>query len=131
MNKNELKFFLKYWLPVGLWMGVIFALSAMKGHPHQGVVGWQFYAERKGAHITEYFILTLLLFRAFWQLSKNVIKITFSVTIIALLWAMSDEFHQLFVFGREGKISDVGIDFIGIFLAITAILYLLKRKREK
>ena len=97
---------------------MIFALSSMSGHPHQGPIGWQFYLERKGAHITEYFILTLLLFRLFRAKGFAKKKIIYFTISLALLWAFSDEFHQLFVFGREGKLSDVGIDSIGIILGI-------------
>ncbi|MBI3335026.1 MAG: VanZ family protein [Candidatus Portnoybacteria bacterium] len=47
---------------------------------------------------------------------------------LALLWAISDEYHQLFVEGREGTFRDVMIDAIGITLIP---LYLTKNKRPQ
>jgi len=44
-------------------------------------------------------------------------KAIISSAIIAMLYAFSDEYHQTFVFGREGKLKDVGIDSIGILLS--------------
>ncbi|HFC76640.1 MAG TPA: hypothetical protein ENJ27_00180 [Candidatus Moranbacteria bacterium] len=122
--------FIKYYLPVLLWLFLIFSLSSMKGNAtHKNIDIW-FYIERKGAHIMEYFILTILLLRLFSYEKVERIKAIIFAGGISLLWAFSDEVHQLFVFGREGKISDVGIDFIGIFLAITLNLILVKYRRK-
>ncbi len=126
-NKNKFKFFLSYYLPIGLWLAVIFAMSSMRGNPHNGQISFWFYVERKGAHITEYFILTLLLLRLFWRRGIEKCLIIFYAVSLSVLWATSDEIHQLFVYGREGKISDVGIDCIGIFLAIMTFLIFEKK----
>ncbi len=40
-----------------------------------------------------------------------------------LLYAISDEVHQLFVEGRAGRLIDVGIDFAGALILCTAILF--------
>ncbi|PIP17381.1 MAG: hypothetical protein COX44_00240 [Candidatus Portnoybacteria bacterium CG23_combo_of_CG06-09_8_20_14_all_37_13] len=101
--------FLKTWLLVILWMLVIFYLS------HQpdlksGFPNLVDFILRKIAHITEYAILCFLLIRAI-----NNKKWAF---LIAFLYAISDEFHQLFVFGRHGSPKDVAIDSIGIMLAV-------------
>lgn len=90
------------------WMGVIFFLS------HQPDLKSGFpttidFILRKIAHITEYAILCFLLIRA--------IKNKKWAFLIAFLYAVSDEFHQLFIFGRHGTMRDVGIDSIGIILA--------------
>ncbi len=50
---------------------------------------------------------------------KNAIVGSF---FLALSWAAIDEFHQSFVFGREGKIIDIGIDGIGILLFLSILL---------
>jgi VanZ family protein len=74
---------------------------------------------RKGGHVIEYFILGLLLFRAFrgdfvvswtWRWS-------FFAVILVVLCAASDEFHQSFVPTRTASIADVGIDIAGGVLA--------------
>ena len=116
MFKNKLLFLIKYWLPVIFWMGVIFYLSGQpdlsSGFPH--FYDWIL---RKAAHITEYFILTVLLVRALRR-NFNSKKALLLSAIIALAYAFSDEYHQLFIEGRFGSVKDVGIDSIGIILAM-------------
>ena len=70
---------------------------------------------RKAAHITEYFILTLLLYRAF----KGTFSIGFFYLFIlpaaaSLIYAVSDEIHQSFVPGRTCTLRDIMIDSIGV-----------------
>lgn len=72
---------------------------------------------RKAAHITEYFILTVLLLRALRR-NFNLKKALLLSAIIALAYSFSDEYHQTFVDGRFGDIRDTGIDSMGIILAI-------------
>jgi VanZ family protein len=78
---------------------------------------------RKGGHVTEYFLLTLLLWRA-WSMTKRAAwapgRITAVAAACAVLYACSDEFHQTFVPGRQGQAQDVVIDAIGVLLASAA-----------
>jgi VanZ family protein len=48
----------------------------------------------------------------------------FVSAVIAVIYAISDEYHQTFVPFREGTIRDVFIDSIGVFL-----VYLFLRQR--
>jgi VanZ family protein len=50
---------------------------------------------------------------------------------IALLYGVTDEYHQSFVEGRNGTPVDVGIDAIGISLAILAVRARVRRLRER
>ncbi len=85
----------------------------------------------KGWHMTEYAILlsfTLAALRR-WPPTKqrsetSRIGIAFG---LAVLFAASDEWHQIFVPGREGCVRDVLIDSGGAFLAA---LYWLARQRK-
>jgi VanZ family protein len=72
---------------------------------------------RKTAHMAEYAILFLLLWRALiWHLAgERTAKIM--AAAIALAYAASDEWHQTFVRGRTGTIRDVGFDLAGILAA--------------
>ncbi len=73
---------------------------------------------RKLAHVIEFFILTLLAISAFssqWQNKKAACFA--SAVLISILYAISDEYHQTFVFGRSGSLVDAGIDSLGIFSA--------------
>ncbi|MEE1238895.1 MAG: VanZ family protein [Acutalibacteraceae bacterium] len=77
---------------------------------------------RKAAHFTLYAILGVLSFLS--VVSYRNLKYSYRLLIssgICLLYAMSDEFHQLFVAGRSGEIRDVFIDFCGSLLAITVL----------
>jgi len=110
-----MKKFLKFWFPVIVWAGIIFILSSI---PNLESGLEQDFILRKIAHILEYAILTFLLFRAGisagWQIKKAII---FSI-IIAFLYALTDEYHQTFVFGREGRLEDVGFDSVGILIMV-------------
>lgn len=81
---------------------------------------------RKGAHMTEFAILALLLYGWLcrWQLSR--LRRATAATILAVLYACSDEVHQLFVAGRAGRFSDVLIDSAGVVLGMTVFLLILK-----
>lgn len=119
-----------YFGPLILWMWVIFYFSAQEGSGHQ-YCDFRMFVERKSAHVFEYFILTLLVMRMLKYLGKPIVKSIVYATIISLIYAASDEFHQLFVYGREGKLSDVGIDFIGIFLTFFIYFGLMSYQKIK
>lgn len=66
-------------------------------------------------HMIEYGLLYLLLFRALYKSSKNPSQKQLALAaLIAVLYAISDEFHQTLVPTREGKLRDVFIDSAGI-----------------
>ena len=101
----------KHWLPVFLWAILIFYLSNQPDL--KSGLEFDFYL-RKAAHVLEYFALTFLLHRAFKSHGMENKKAMAFSAVIAFLYAASDEWHQSFVFGREGKISDVTIDGFGV-----------------
>lgn len=82
---------------------------------------------RKLAHYIEYLILGILVINMF---IKNNIPQSYLISIIfCIIYAISDEIHQLFVPGRACQIKDILIDSIG---SITGIyLYKLISKRKK
>ena len=51
----------------------------------------------------------------------NVKHIYFISFIICFLYASSDEFHQLFVPGRSGQVTDIFIDLIGVVLGLLLV----------
>ncbi len=118
--------FLKFWLPVIIWTGIIFILSAI---PNLKSGLEQDFIFRKIAHILEYAILTFLLFRAFRAGGTKTKKAIILSIIITFLYALSDEYHQTFIFGREGRLEDVGIDSIGIL--ITSLIWYYKNVKLK
>ena len=101
---------LTHWLPVVLWAGVIFALSSI---PHLGTgLGVWDTVLRKGAHVTEYAILSLVLLRAVGREAPAL--------ALGVLYAASDELHQSFVRGRHASPVDVAIDSVGLLLGLLA-----------
>lgn len=85
------------------------------------------YIIRKLAHIFLYFILYYLTYYVLYQFNINKRKI-FSF-IFCILFAISDEFHQLFIINRSGSLIDIFIDTIGSYLAY--FLLILKSKLKK
>jgi len=86
---------------------------------------------RKFAHLTEYLILFFLWFRALDFKSLNKKKRLALAFVLSLLYAFSDEYHQSFVFGRQGCLKDAGIDSLGIlfgYFLLKLTIYDAKRK---
>lgn len=118
---------IKLWLPVLIWAGVIFFLSSQPELKSDLPQSWDFFF-RKIAHMIEYGILTYLLFRAFKGYNLNARKSLILAIIFSFLYAISDEYHQSFILGREGTARDVAIDSIGI---IAASLWIKRKKLNK
>lgn len=79
---------------------------------------------RKLAHLSIYLILGILVYLTLTE--YKVKKIIIYALIICLAYAISDEFHQLFVKGRSGEVRDVIIDTLGSSIGII----LINRKRK-
>ena len=75
---------------------------------------------RKLAHFTEYLILGLLVANMFTK--SNINNLYLISIILCIIYATSDEIHQLFVPGRACQLRDILIDSIG---SITGV-YLYK-----
>lgn len=146
MNKT-----VKYWIPVVLWMSVTLTLSTglFSGDntsriitpilkflipsisPHQ--IQLLHLIIRKSAHITEYFIMSLLLFRAFRRNSteKHLWRWVLSSVLVFTLFAVSDEIHQSIVVTRTASIIDVLIDVLGgVIGQCVCIIFYYHRQRS-
>jgi VanZ family protein len=126
-------------------MGLIFYYSTQKGGSHetqslldqlltdylppirrllsQADLNTLNYAVRKLAHFTEYAILTTL---GYWACSKALNQMPLAAVrnalLVAILFAISDEFHQAFEPGRMSLITDVFIDSLGASVAAVLLL---------
>jgi len=106
------------WIPALVWMAVIFGFSHQPALKTSSI-DWQDFIIRKTAHVTEYFILTLLFLLPLHQslgLSRK--KALVVAVVLALIYAITDEYHQTFITGREGRFRDVGIDSLGVLSAV-------------
>jgi VanZ family protein len=99
-------------------MGLIFWLSAQPDLD-SGLGVWDTIA-RKCAHVALYAALTLLLS---WALRPSIARPLPLAAAIALAYAISDEYHQGFVEGRDGRPLDVAIDAVGIAIASLLLRY--------
>lgn len=81
---------------------------------------------RKTAHMTEYAVLSILLYVwiGYWDMLVRK-KAGLSI-LIASLYAASDEFHQLFVAGRSGRVTDVLIDSSGAVIGAAAVILFVR-----
>ena len=68
---------------------------------------------RKLGHFTEYLILSVLLYRALRAGRRWNLRAAATAIVVAGLYAVADEFHQLFVPGRTAAASDCLIDVSG------------------
>lgn len=91
---------------------------------------------RKSAHAFEFLVLAILILWAMTCHDIKGIKAIFFTLLIVLFYAITDEFHQLFVAGRGASLKDVKIDFIGgvigsIFYCLINFRPNLKSKKIK
>ncbi len=122
--------FLKYWLPVIFWAGLIFYLSGVPGLSSGLSVYYDVFL-RKLAHAAVFGFLFLLIFRAFYFGHEIGFKRALIWSLVAaVLYAFSDEVHQYFVPERQARLFDVGVDSLGIiFSGFLFMLYALVKKR--
>jgi VanZ family protein len=139
-----------YWLPVVLWAACIALFSSSW---FSSAETWGYFMRlaaalvptlslpelhrlhdliRKLAHFGVYFLLSLLLFRAFrrgqpgWQGRWSL-----AAVIVAVLYAGADELHQAFTPVRTGTFADVGIDTLGALAAQVIVLLVIRRMQVR
>ena len=134
-----------------LWMGFIFSmscenaeessntsgqtirvvLSAVPGFEEQpeevkvNIIEKLQFIVRKSAHFIGYMILGILasgLILYYGNINKKYLL----AFLICVIYAISDEIHQLFVPGRSGQVRDVLIDSAGSLLGIILVMAFVK-----
>jgi VanZ family protein len=127
--------FISAWVPALLWAGLIFHVSSLPGDRLPRLWTWE-----HGdiiLHGLEYLILGALLYRAF-ALSRPALGYALLALVswgLAAAYALSDEYHQSFVPGREVSLSDILADLLGAVVGVVLLHELYKRyeriRREK
>jgi VanZ family protein len=110
------------WIPALILMAAIFLFSSTPASqlPYFGGIDLLI---KKGGHATGYALLALAYYFALPPRLSPLYRGLLAF-IMALLFALSDEFHQSFVEGRTSSLRDVGIDSAGAaFALIFALLY--------
>lgn len=98
-------------MPVLLWMALIFFLSSQ---PHLPRYPYHLIdlLLKKAAHLFEYAVLAILLYRAM----RN--DYGWRALLTGGLYALSDELHQSFVPGRNAELLDLAFDILGVVLGL-------------
>lgn len=128
---------------VGAWVLGILGIEIPPGQTASDVVIFAGLKIRNLAHIFLYTCLgfsSYLLSASLWGIKAELrpSRMLFSALCafgFSLLYACTDEFHQYFVSGRSATVRDIGIDCIGITLAVVVcaaaelIIYFAKTRR--
>src|SRR5205809_6944709 len=144
--------FLKYWLPVFIWLSIIFAGSTDIFSAEQtsrylvpflrwlnpqisiSTIAAIHLALRKLGHLIEYAVLAALLWRAL-RSSRNLrakISTLFAgVWVVCAIFAASDEFHQSFSASRTASLGDVLTDSLGAAIGLAICLSIAGRNAKK
>lgn len=85
---------------------------------------------RKNAHAFEYFILAIIVSYSLFLFNIKGKNALIYIMFICLFYAVTDEFHQIFVPGRSSQVLDVIIDFAGSVIGM-AVFYLVERTGGK
>lgn len=142
------------WLLIVLWMLVIFLFSSQNGdesgqlsqgflrkfilcflpdNMNSNTVDFLEYILRKCAHMTEYAVLGILISLQIrlYQLFRQEWKKILSAVISVMIYASTDEIHQLFIGGRTGRFTDVLIDTCGGLIGALLIYLIWKIRISK
>ncbi len=121
---------LKPWLPAIAWAALIFGLSSI---PSLGTgLGFWDLLLRKLAHAAEFGLLALLI----WYPLRRQLPAAASgaaalgAAALAAGYAATDEYHQTFVSGRVGSVSDWAIDTAGVVITLAAV-HLWRQRRGR
>jgi VanZ family protein len=143
----SVRVFLKFWLPVLVWMIFIFIGSTdlMSAEHTSRFIGpfLRWFAPditeatvasiqlvvRKCGHLTEYAVLAGFLYRAMRQRREQVMRAAITAFLIAAIYAGLDEFHQSFVASRTASGWDVMIDCLGAFVGLVICSRFRRRRR--
>lgn len=135
------------WLWPVLWMVLIFSLShqpaGVSGGISSEIVRQVFEAIvrivpvefdtlhtlfRKSAHFFAYLVLGLLLVKTLLKNGVAFWRAMLWAFALSVLYAASDEFHQLFIPGRSGEVRDVLIDSAGAATGLLGYWFFAKLK---
>lgn len=124
MTKRIRLFFVR-WGPAVLLMAIIFIASATPSTELPDF-GWVDLLVKKGGHFCAYFLLAAVCLRGVEETSTG----RWQAFWICVLYAISDEFHQQFVPGRNAAVADVVIDASGAAVVILLCRYYPALKKK-
>jgi VanZ family protein len=116
MTPMSLRSIVLRWLPALAMMFAIFSFSSLPAAriPYFGDLDIYI---KKGGHFLGYALLAVAYFWALPPRLPRGFRGVLSI-LMAMLFALSDEFHQSFVEGRTSSLRDVAIDTFGAAVAV-------------
>jgi VanZ family protein len=122
-------FVVKYWIPFILWAVVIYSFSS-NPTVKTSEIHWEDFVVKKTAHVVEYFIFSLLLYRGLINSKVRSEKAIVIAIIGTFIYGLTDEWHQFFTPGREPRLRDVLIDTSGsLFFVYSFKSIILKNEK--
>jgi hypothetical protein len=116
-----------YRLPALLYAGLLFWLSSRSQLPLVDL-GWGF--EDKLAHFGAYAVFSVLIYVALTRPQRLVRHAHVWAVALGVLYAFTDEWHQITVAGRFFEVGDLVADGAGL-VAAQLFLYRLDRRRGR
>lgn len=122
-----------YWVPLVAWMAAIFVLSSMSAEDIERSTpkGFPLASKTALAHVVEFAVLGTLVHRLLSSYGlKSSPRLWGAVLALTIGYALTDEFHQSFVPGRDPSWVDVGLDSLGaaIGLLVRELAVQLRRR---
>ena len=138
MTKQRKNYIIVSWILVAVCMGIIFSLSAQEASDSEALSGsfirmifqllgleFQQGVIRTIAHCLEFMGLSFLMFNAIYATWEKKITPLFAFAG-TVLYAITDEIHQIFVPDRAFQLSDILVDSTGALIGVMASLIILK-----
>lgn len=107
----------------------LFTGKSLSVQEKEKVLKYLVFPVRKCAHLSLYLILGILVISLLREYMVINTKLVLLSLLICVLYACSDEIHQLFVPGRSGEVRDVLIDTLGACLGVS-FYYVVFRKKK-
>ena len=85
---------------------------------------------RKSAHVLVFGTLGALILLLLLTWHTDPLSAYLTALLLTLLYAITDEIHQLFIAGRSGHVTDVLIDMCGA-LAFNTVIFLIARHARR
>jgi VanZ family protein len=104
-------------IPALVWMVIIFYFSSRQTTGIGSDSYWLRFFILKSFHLIEYALLFIFINFAIKSKTKSI--------LIAYLYGISDEIHQLFIPGRTSKFTDTLIDLLGIFIGLFFLKFII------
>lgn len=117
LNQIKPQTLIEAYVPLLLWAGFIFFLSAQSTLPGLDS-SLQDYLFKKLSHMTVYAVLYLLTVRTvYFHTGEKFSYYWYIPLVVCFIYAITDEVHQSLTPSRTPSINDLGFDMLGVYLA--------------